>query len=140
MTALRKATFKHVEAELYAYPDTKKEIKRLREQIMNDTEIDENVGMGSNSVRVASRPTEQIATRLTTNKTLRNLEEISDAIESVYEQLEESQKKLIRLRYWNGRRGFSWERIALECNISERTVYNYRNMIIDAIAERVGWR
>lgn len=137
---LKKATFKHVEAELYCYPDTKKEIRRLREQIMNDTQIDENVGAGKNSYRTPSRPTEQIATRLVTNKFIRNLEEVTDAIESVYERLDETQQKLIKMRYWNGRNGASWERIAIECNISERSVYNYRNSIISAIAERIGWR
>jgi len=37
---LMPATFRHIEAELYAYHDTKKEIKKLREQILHSSYID----------------------------------------------------------------------------------------------------
>ncbi|MED4083882.1 transcriptional regulator [Halalkalibacterium halodurans] len=139
-TQLKKATFKHVEAELYAYPDTKREINKLRQQIMNGTNDDENVGAGRNSYRTPSRPTEQIATRLMTNKFLRNLEEVAYAIDTVYNSLDPTRQKIIKMRYWSGRQSASWERIAMECNLSERSVYNYRKEIIGAIAEKIGWR
>ncbi|WP_088104778.1 hypothetical protein [Halalkalibacter urbisdiaboli] len=58
----------------------------------------------------------------------------------MYNQLDETHKKIIKMRYWNGRNGASWERIAVECNLGERTVYRYRDAIIEAIAEKVGWR
>lgn len=138
-TKIRKATFKHVESELYSFKDTKKEIQKLRQEIVyGSTSNDENVGAGKNSYRSPGRPTEMIATRLVTDKRLRNLEEIVEAIESVYENLSDEQRDLINLRYWNGKH--SWEHIAEKCNMSERTVYRHRKAIICTIAEKVGWR
>ncbi|MDV2686621.1 transcriptional regulator [Alkalihalophilus lindianensis] len=137
---LKRATFKHIEAELICYHETKKEIKRLRESIIYDTELNDNVGMGKNSYRIPSRPTEQIATRLIATKIIRNLVEISDAIESIYSCLDENQKKLIKMRYWSGRNRVSWKMIDLELNLGEWTVYRYQQLIIEAIAERIGWR
>jgi RinA family phage transcriptional activator len=139
--AIKRATFKHIEAELYAFPDTKKEIAKLREEIMyGSTDEDENVGAGKNSYRTPGRPTERIATRLMTDKRLRNLEEIVDAVESVYKNLDHNQRELLKMRYWSGRNNKSWERIALELEISERSVYNYRKAIITSVAGKVGWR
>jgi RinA family phage transcriptional activator len=46
-TKLRKATFKHIESELYSYHDTLKEINRLRKDIIFTNENDdENIGGG----------------------------------------------------------------------------------------------
>lgn len=131
-----RAIFRHVEAELYNYYRTKKQIKRLREQIMFSS-VDVIKG-GANSVMTASRPTEAIATRLVENRKLRNMEEIVSAIESVYEDLDDTQKKLVRLRYFE-RKPWNWSRIAMECHIHEQTAYKYRREIVKAIAEEVGW-
>ena len=133
---LRPAVFKHVEAELYAYHETKKEIIRLREQILHGTTTDdENVGGGR--ANIPGRPTERIATRLLTNKRLRNLEEIVEAIESVLYQLDDVQVKLIQLRYFSKKK--SWEAIADECHIHVQTAYKYRRLVVHAIAEKLGW-
>lgn len=138
---LQKATFKHVEAELYQYPHTVKEIKKRRLELLHPylEEVDENTGMGVNSVRSVSRPTEQMATRLTADRRLRNLEEIAEAIEAVYNDLPDKQKEFVRMRYWSGRQNASPVKIAMETEVSERTVHNYRRRIIEAIAERIGW-
>ena len=84
---LKRATFKYIESELYSYKDTLKEIDQLRDEILygrnND---DENIGGGRSSL--PGKPTEQIATRLLTHKTLRNREEVANAISfnvSLYE-------------------------------------------------------
>lgn len=137
---LRKATFKHVEAELRAYPDTKKEIEKRREELMYMSDVDENVGAGKNSYRTPTKPTERIATRLTMDMRLRSMEEIVEAIESVLEKLDHTQRKLVELRYFRRYQEMSWEGIALECNIHVQTAFKYRRMIIEAIAERLGWR
>jgi hypothetical protein len=75
-TKLKKATFKHIESELYSYHDTLKEINNLRKDIMFTKENDdENIGGGRSSF--ISSPTEQIATRLATHKRLGQLEEVT---------------------------------------------------------------
>ena len=135
---LKSATFKHIEAELYAYPDTKKEIKKRREELMNTSESDENVGAGKNSHRTPGQPTERIATRLTMDKRLRNLEEIVEAIERVYEQVDEDHRKMMRIAYWSNRR-LSWQGIADECHVHMNTMTKMRRNVIQLVADKIGW-
>lgn len=134
---LRPATFKHIEAELYAFHDTKREIRRLREEIIfgvsND---DENVGGGRSSE--PGRPTERIATRLTTNRRLRNLEEIEQAIEATLNQVPEECQKTIRLKYLSNRK-MPWEAIADKVPCHRTTAIRYRRNFIELVAEKIGW-
>ncbi|QQK75079.1 DUF722 domain-containing protein [Salicibibacter cibarius] len=137
-TELKGATFKYIESELYAYPDYQREIRQIRDEIIHGQgEVDENIGAGKNSYRSPGQPTEIRATKLEANKRLRRLEEISNAIERVYEQLDDTQKNLVHLRYWS-KRGANWEYVADECFVSRRTAFNYRREIVYAIAHLLG--
>jgi RinA family phage transcriptional activator len=134
-----KTTFKKVEAEWYDYHKTLKEIARLREEIMNPfQEEDENIGGGRSNQ--TSSPTERIATRLMTNKQLKYLMEITEAIEQVYNALPDGYKKLVRVKYWNKDKTLQWDGIALECNVSRATAFRRRDEIIQATIELLGWR
>ncbi len=140
-SALKKSIFKHMEAELYAYPETKKEICRLREDILLGTaDVGENVGQGANSVRIPSKPTERIAIRLTSNRRLRNLEEMVEAIDTVYTQCDEDRKELIRLKYWTRPQTKTWEGIAQELKIGRATAFRWRKEIVQSVGEILGWR
>jgi RinA family phage transcriptional activator len=138
-TKLKKATFQHIESELYSYHDTLKEIKILRDNIMFCNENDdENIGGGRNNL--PSSPTERIATRLATHKRLIQLEEVTNSIYKVYTGLPEDYKKLIRLKYWTRPQLKTWDGIAEEIPVSRRTAFNMRDEIIYAIGEVLGWR
>ncbi|MEX2395886.1 MAG: transcriptional regulator [Balneolales bacterium] len=137
-TKLKDATFKHIEAELYTYHETKKEITRLREEILFSTKTDENSIPGRNSVREPSRTTEIIATRLTTDKRLRNLEEIITAIDRAFDCVPDEYRDVIRLKYWD-RNKKDWKAIADACNMHENTALKYRKHFVYLIAEKVGW-
>ncbi|MBT2600960.1 MULTISPECIES: transcriptional regulator [unclassified Oceanobacillus] len=139
--SLRKATFKHIESELYAYNETLKEIDRLRTEIMagGKIEIDENTMGGANSVREIGRPTERIATRLLTHKTLRNLEEIATAINDVYNMVSDDHRKVIRLKYWYDRR-LDWNGVADMANMHRNTATKLRKEVVLLIADKIGWR
>ncbi len=136
---LKKATREHIESELYGYKDTLKEIKQLKEHIMfcSDND-DENTGGGRSSF--ISDPTGRTATRLMTHKRLNQLEDITNAIETVYTKLPEEQKKLVRLKYWTRPQTLTWEGIARELNVGRMTAFRWRDAIIFAIAELIGWR
>ncbi|MCT1575684.1 transcriptional regulator [Oceanobacillus kimchii] len=138
---IKKATFKHIESELYAYNETLKEIDRLRTEIMagGKIEIDENTMGGANSVREIGRPTERIATRLLTHKTLRNLEEIATAINDVYNMVSDDHRKVIRLKYWHDRR-LDWNGVADMANMHRNTATKLRKEVILLIADKIGWR
>ena len=135
-----KLAFKKAEAEWYNYHNTLKEIANLREEIMNPFKEfkDENVGGGRSNL--PGSPTERIATRLTTHKQLNYLVEIVEAIENVYNALPDDYKKLVRLKYWNKKKQLTWDGIALELNVSKRQAMRWRDDIILATVEVLGWR
>lgn len=136
---LKKATFKHIESELYSYHDTLREIGNLRKDIMFTKENDdENIGGGRSSF--PSSPTERIATRLTTHKRLMQLEEVTNSIYKVYTGLPEDYQKLVRLKYWVKPQLKTWDGIAGEIPVSRRTAFNMRDEIVYAIGEVLGWR
>ena len=136
---LRKATFKHIESELYAYQDTLKEIKNLRMEIITGNKPpDENVGAGANSVRNPGRPTEQIATQLLTHKTLRNLEEITGAIEYAYNALSRDHQRLVETKYWS-RKKLNWDDVAIQLNMHRNTALKLRKDVVMLIANKIGW-
>lgn len=138
LSKLRRGTFKHIEAELYDYHETIRRIKERKEEIMYSSSLDENKG-GANSARVPNSPTERIATMLVMDKRLRELERITEAIETVYQSLDVERKKLIRLKYWTKPQTLTWEGIALKLNVSRATVFRWREEVVNAIAEKLGW-
>lgn len=136
----RKTTFKHVEAEWYNYHNTVREIARLREEIASPFQDvrDENVGGGKGNI--PGKPTERIATRLATNKKLEYLSEIVEAIEQVYNALPDDYKKLVQLKYWNRGHKLTWEGIAKELHVNRATAMRWRDSIIQATIDFLGWR
>jgi RinA family phage transcriptional activator len=138
-TKLRKATFKHIESELYSYHDTLKEINRLRKDIIFTNENDdENIGGGRNNL--PSSPTERIATRLATHKRLNNMNEVTNAIQKVYTGLPEDYQKLVRLKYWTRPQTLTWEGIADKLFVTSRQAMRWRDEVIYTVAEVLGWR
>lgn len=138
-TKLKKATFKHIESELYSYQDTLREINHLRKDIMFTKENDdENTGGGRNNL--PSSPTERIATRLATHKRLNQLEEVTHAIQKVYTGLPEDYQKLVRLKYWTRPQTLTWEGIADKLYVTSRTAQRWRDEIVYSISEVLGWR
>lgn len=136
-----KLTFKKTESEWYNYHNTLREIAKLREEIMTpfEEQEDEKIVAGANSVRNIGDPTYNIATRLTTSKQLRYLEEITNAIEQVYESLPDNYKKLVQLRYWNNK-DLVWDVIAEKLHVSKRQAFRWRDEIIHSTIEILGWR
>jgi RinA family phage transcriptional activator len=136
---LKKATFKHIESELYSYKDTLKEIETIRKDIIFTRQNeDENVGGGRSST--PSSPTERIGTMLATNKKLEQLEKIANAIEKVYTGLPEEYQKLVRLKYWTRPQLKSWEGIAEDLNVNRATAFRWRDQVVTTVAEVLGWR
>lgn len=134
---LKKGTFKHIESELYAFEDTKKEIEWIREEILHRTPMIDNPEGRSNA---PSDPTATTATLLMTHRRLDQLERIVKAIDQIYQELPDDKKKLIKLKYWTKPQTKTWEGIAQEINISRRQALRWRNEIVFAIADAIGWR
>ena len=135
---IRKDIFRHVEAELYAYPYRKREIERIRLEIMSDSKEPFVVG-GKNSVRQPGDPTGKVAIKLASSARLMYLERVTDAIEQVYNSLPEPKQELICVKYWTHPQRLTTLGICEKIGISERTYQRWRNQIVWEIAEILGW-
>jgi len=136
---IKAGTFKHVESELYAYHDTRKEIVRLKNEILYGTSSsDENVGGGRSNL--PGDPTGKKATLMVTHSAVIQLELIVNSISEVYTQLPEEKQKLIRLKYWTKPQTLTWDGIARKLNVSTRQAQRWRDEIIREIAKKIGWR
>jgi len=138
-TKLRRGTFQHVESELYAYHDTKKEIVRLKNEILyGSPSHDDNVGGGRGNL--PGDPTGRTATLLVAHRKIEQLERIVDAIESVVERLPPEKQRLVRIRYWSRPQRLTWDGIAAELHVSRRQAMRWRDEIVRGVAEKIGWR
>lgn len=138
---ITKPTFKKTEAEWFNYHKTVKEIKLLEDAILhpyNDTE-DVTIVKGYTSVNEPGDPTAITAIRLTRHKQLNYLREIASAIETVYNELPKEQKRLVHVRYWSNK-NLTWDGIADELKYGRRTVIRWRDAIVLATIEVLGWR
>lgn len=136
---LKGATFKYIESELYGYSDTLHEITSMRKNLIYcSSHDDENIGGGRRNV--VDRPTERIGTQLMVHKKLRRLEELADAIESVYVLLEREKQRLVKLKYWTKPQCKTWDGIAEDLHITKRTALRWRDGVVYAIAEKLGER
>jgi len=134
---LRKGTFQHIENELMDYHETKKEIVRLKNDILHASAPPDYTGGGRGNW--PGDPTGRIATMLVSHRKIEHMEKVVNAIESVMERLPEDKKKLVQLYYWSKPRNLTWDGIALKLNVSRRTAINWRDEIVYAIAEKIGW-
>ncbi|WP_017470637.1 hypothetical protein [Amphibacillus jilinensis] len=138
----KKVTFKHVEAEWYNYHTTLKGIAKLRESIIcpfDEDPDDPTILKGANSVRHPGNPTERMAIRLTASKRLEHLNEVTEAIETVYNALPDNYKKLVQIRYWNNGNKLTWEATANRLFVNRATAIRWRNEIIQATIDVLGW-
>jgi len=137
MTRLKvsSAAFRHVEAELYAYPETVKEINLRRKELLSGSN-EELVGGKSN---LPGDPTGRVTARLVDDNRLQELERIADAIETVMEKMDDNYKQIVKVKYWQPNRNLDWHGIASACNVSRATAIRRRKLIVEAIAERLGW-
>jgi len=136
---LNPGTFKHVEAELFAYKDSVKELVWLQEEILHSTP-DRYKPMEGKRTGWISDPTGRAATLLSIHRRIEHLSMIVNAIQTVYERLPEEKKRLVEMYYWNRSRQWTLEGIAYELNTSRITVYRWRREIVEEIAAQIGWR
>jgi RinA family phage transcriptional activator len=131
---LKRATYRYIEAEIYDYPSTVEEITRLRQEIIEGGSPDDTqTRVQSNRL---SDPTADRATRLVMDKRLRRLEEVRNAIDRVYQNLDPDRKRLVEMKYWEKR--LTHTGIAEDLHISERTFYRWKDDVVKAVALELG--
>ena len=132
---MKRAVFRYVEAELYDYPFTVKEIARLRADIVLGGMALENALLQQHAGGQQPDPTREKAIRLITNRRLRRMEETVAAIERVFDGLPPGMQRLVQLRYWER---WGMGHIMAELHISERTYYRWRAAVVKAVAVEMG--
>ncbi|GMG96835.1 DUF1492 domain-containing protein [Tepidimicrobium xylanilyticum] len=134
---IKRANFKMIEAELYCYHESKKQLELLREEIIESTpqqEVSVKSGPGD--------PTQTKAIKLVNNREIiemeRRLKAIDKAIEVLKTSNESRKYELLKMKYFERR--YTDVGICMELGISERTFYRWRREIIELIANFLGCR
>jgi len=116
----------------------KKDLRYREWELMNPhQEQDSNIGGGRSSN--ISDTTFQKASALLEDKQYNNLKNIVETIESIYPELDDDQKKIVQMRYWDKQECYEWQHIGDELYMSVQRVLRKRNKLIDDTAKRLGW-
>lgn len=136
---MEKHHFKTIEDKVYNYKRTKREIKLLEIEIIEegDSTMDD-IGQGSTSVRTITDMTAIKANTLMEDKKLNRMREDVKAIEKVFNSLLDVKKDLIALYYWEHPHRYTWDGIADKTHTSRATCIRWRNSFIKEVARELG--
>lgn len=154
---LKRATYRHIEAEIYSYHDTVQEIENLRMDIILAGRKYETYGSVVGDRYAGTSIVERRATKLADSALLREMERITRAIEETYARAKEECRRVVWVKYglaidgwqppeelvekmqgWN-RFDMSSEDMAEILNMDRATFHRYRSGFVYGVAERLGW-
>jgi RinA family phage transcriptional activator len=153
---LKRATYRHIEAEIYAYNDTLKAIEELRKDIILASRQEINYPAAVGGRYAGTSIVERRATKLADSVLLREMERITRAIEDTYARAKEECRRVVWVKYalaidWqppaeiqaqmDGRNRFdmSPDDMAEVLNVDRATFHRYRTGFAYGVAERLGW-
>ncbi|CDG37239.1 hypothetical protein CTHBC1_2656 [Acetivibrio thermocellus BC1] len=154
---LKRATYRHIEAEIYSYHDTVQEIENLRMDIILAGRKYETYGSVVGDRYAGTSIVERRATKLADSVLLREMERITKAIEDTYARTKEEGRRVIWVKYglaldgWQppaemvakmeGKNRFdmSPDEMAEVLNVDRATFHRYRSGFVYGVAERLGW-
>lgn len=154
---LKRATYRHIEAEIHAYYDTLKTIEELRQDIILACRQEDNYSAVVGGRYAGTSIVERRATKLADSLLLREMERITQAIRDVYARAKEECRRVIWVKYglalegWEppaeiaarleGRNRFDMRArdMAGILAMDESTFHRYRTGFVYGVAERLGW-
>lgn len=137
--AIGRDTFRHIEANLRDYDETKRRVGELELQIAER-------GMGIAYDNQAheqqaspewSDPTPKRASAIAQHKLIGRMRAFVTATDTVYELLPDEYRALVQAFYW-GKKFVSKRQVAAQLGISEDTFGRRRTRIVEALAEQLG--
>lgn len=135
---MKRGKRRHVEEEIEDYHATLKEIQLRREELLYPhQETDTNIGGGRSNL--PGDPTGRKGTALLADLRLKSLEQVTEGIDRVWQDLPDEKKTFIKLFYWTRPKKYTLEGVAIKLSISYPTAKRWRNEIIEKVAERIGW-
>ena len=125
-----------VEADLRDYPEDKKQLEEMKEDLIPSqiSQYGHREGSGFDSEK---RPTEDITIRIVSAPYIRFLSWKVEAIDSVIDNLNEIDREILDMMYWH--RGLTPEGIAMKLMMDKTTVYYRLNNILVEIARKLGY-
>ena len=152
---LKRAAFRHIEAEISEYRNTLAHLEVLRRDIIESSKNQE-LGMPA-AATLGVSGVERRATRLADSLLLREMERITEAIRATYSVANEQCRQVVWIRYgltlegwypprqWEkaaaGRAGLGMpvEEMCKVLSVDEATYHRYRSGFVYDIAGRLGW-
>ena len=154
---LRRATYRHVEAEIYDYYKTLQKMDEFRRDIILASGRQEAYGAVVGGRYASTSIVERRATKLADSELLKEMERITKAIEDTYSRLKEIGRQVVWVKYglalegWEppaelvarmeGRNRFdmSPDDMAEVLAVDRATFHRYRSGFVYGVAERLGW-
>ena len=153
---LRRATYRHVEAEIYDYYKTLQKMDEFRRDIILGSGRQEAYGAVVGGKYAGTSIVERRATKLADSMILREMERITKAIADTYARAKEECRRVVWVKYglaidWEpptelaarmeGRNRFdmSPDDMAEVLNVDRATFHRYRSGFVYGVAERLGW-
>lgn len=154
---MKRATYRHIEAEIYAYHDTMQAIEELRTDIILAGRQEASYGTVVGGRFAGTSIVERRATKLADSALLREMERITKAIADTYARAKEECRRVVWVKYglaidgWQppeelaqkmqgkSRFDLSARDMAEILNIDESTFHRYRTGFVYGVAERLGW-
>lgn len=128
---IERRVFRYVEYELYNYDNTKKELQRYKDDILESSpgpqEAKVQTGTGD--------PTAKKAIKLVSSAFIARAEQTVQAIEKSLDMLGEGYKKLFKLKY---QECLPWQEVVIELEVSDRTYFRMRRELVATVACQLG--
>ena len=135
---MRQKTFKHIEQELFLYQETKRDIARIREELVHaHRQTDTNIGGGKGNL--PGDPTGNVATRLASDTELTAMQGIVDAVDWLYENANVTEQRFMKLYYFTRPQTLTLEGVSMQMYISTRHLWRIRRDLAHRMAHRLGW-
>lgn len=132
---IEQANFKAIEAELYGYFDTKKELELMEEEILEGSSFQEVAVQCGNGDTTANK-----AIKLSSSKELLEVRRRLNAIDKAMFILQRDETKLRMLQMKYFERKFTDIGIMQELHIGNNTFYRWRREIVKLVGSYLGWR
>lgn len=135
---LNKVTVKQLEDYWINHKDYKKQLYYRELEVLHPyRETDSNIGGGKSNR--TSDTTMIKAAALAEDARYNHLKQIITVVEEVYAELDDDQRTIVDMRYFDKDECYEWADIADKLYMSVYRVLRKRNRIIDITAEKLGW-
>ena len=128
---LSKNTFKYVEQEIRQYKNNRKELNRLKNEIIQETTEKQNgrsSGLGDSTAAKA--------VKLSMNRKISELEKNQKAIETIYHRLCQDKQSVME-EYWQSR--YTNAGLAYKLGVDERTIRRWKQHIVYLVAAELNY-